>query len=139
MAKEKTVKSWISLILRAAMASLFVAAVVPKWKSGPDALLESFRTMFKGSWLPMPLVEFQARMIPYIETLIPIWLISGRRLKEAWIITALVLVSLAFGMLVVGQGAVAANSYLYVLICCAGLYFSPEDTMTLGVPGKKRK
>src|SRR5258706_9201156 len=113
----------ISLVLRLAMASLFIAAVVPKYMMGFGGLVTNFQEMFKTSWLPMPLVTLQALAVPYIETLIPIWLILGFRLQIAWFVTGLFLASLAFGMLVL-QNQNAANVFLYVLIACAGLYFS---------------
>lgn len=137
MSKENSEGCWISLVLRAAVASLFVAAVVPKWMSGPEAMVEPFRQMFKDTWLPMPLVEMQARIVPYIETIIPIWLLTGRRLREAWILTALFLTSLSFGMAVAKQNS--ADIYLFVLIACVGLYFSSEDKFVLSLPTKKRK
>jgi len=127
----------ISLLLRLAVASLFIAAVIPKYLSGFDAIAGSIQGAFKDSWLPASLVMLHARIIPYIETLIPVWLIVGYQLRYAWLVTGLFLTSLAFGMLVVQQGAVAGTNYLYVLLACAGLYFSPLDR--LSVDGLLRK
>ena len=127
----------ISLVLRLAMASLFIAAVVPKYMGGFESLVTNFETTFKASWLPMPLVTLQARLLPYIETLIPLWLLAGYRLRLGWFVTGVFLVSLAFGMLVLQQGAVAATNYFYVLLACVGLYFSPFDR--LSVDGFLRK
>jgi len=128
----------ISLILRLAIASLFIAAVVPKYMAGFESLVTNFENTFKASWLPMPLVMLQARLLPYVETLIPLWLLAGYRLRLGWFVTALFLISLAFGMLVLQQGAVAASSYFYVLLACAGLYFSPFDRLSVDGLLKKK-
>ena len=120
-------KEWISLLLRLAVASLFIGAVIPKFQGGLGNVVQSFQTLFQNSWLPMPLVKLHARLTPWIELLIPIWLLVGIRLRWAWILTGLFLVSLSFGMVVAGQGAVAATNYSYLLLACAGLYFSPFD------------
>ncbi|PIQ85026.1 MAG: hypothetical protein COV74_10535 [Candidatus Omnitrophica bacterium CG11_big_fil_rev_8_21_14_0_20_45_26] len=123
---------WISLILRVAMASLFAAAAIPKFAGGLDHVVTQFQSMFENTWLPLSLVTLYARVIPWIEILIPIWLLSGWRLRTAWFVTAGVLVSLAFGMIVTAQGAVAANNFFYVTMACAGLYFSQFDRWNHG-------
>ena len=137
MEKCHTEGCWVSLILRLAMATLFIGAVVPKWTAPPGSLVASFEAMFKDTWLPMELVRMKARAVPWIETILPIWLILGFRLRWAWVATALFLTSLAFGM-VVAKAPNAALTYLYVLIACVGLYFSQFDKLNLGcLFGKK--
>jgi uncharacterized membrane protein YphA (DoxX/SURF4 family) len=131
---------WVSLILRLAVASLFAAAVIPKWSgglAGLDGIVANFRETFKDTWLPAPLVVFQARLIPYVEALLPVWLLVGWKLRIAWVITALFLVTLSFGMLVAQQGDVAAHNFAYVLIACWGLYFSKYDRLSIDAPGKQ--
>ena len=118
---------WISLILRLAVASLFAAAAIAKFQGGLESVVGYFQSAFKDTWLPPALVTLHARLVPYIEAIIPIWLVSGFRLKLGWVATALFMVTLAFGMMVAKQYAVAADNYRYVLICCAGLYFSQFD------------
>lgn len=125
--ENNNTNSWISAILRLAVASLFLAAAVGKYQTGINGVVQYFQTTFKDAWLPPLLVEFHARLTPVIETIIPLWLITGIRLKAGWIITTLFAVSLAFGMAVVRQYGTAANNYFYVLLCLAGLYFSQFD------------
>ena len=131
MSKDKAGSEgcWVSLILRLAVASLFAATAIDKFSGNLDSIVTNFQEMFKSTWLPMPLVVLHARLVPYLEALIPIWLLSGFRLKLGWVVTALFMVTLAFGMMVAKQYAVATNNYLYVMICCAGLYFSQFDTV----------
>ncbi len=138
MGKDCSKESWISFILRMAMASLFAVAAFDKFHGGLNGVVTSFTEMFKDSFLPLPLVALYARLIPFVETVIALWLILGIRLKAAWIFTAFTLISLAFGMVVARQGQTAAENYVYVLMACAGLYFSEFDTCHLGCGcGKK--
>ncbi len=144
MSAERThhEECWVSLILRVAIASLFVATSVGRFQkgmAGVEAVVGYFQSMFKDTWLPMPLVTLHAHLLPYIEALIPIWLIVGWRLRYAWVFTSLFMVTLAFGMTVVQKYDVAATNFLYVLICCWGLYFSRYDRLSVDQPGNKRE
>ncbi|MCB9799304.1 MAG: DoxX family membrane protein [Candidatus Omnitrophica bacterium] len=121
-----------SVLLRLAMASLFALAAIGKFQNGLDSVVTSFQGMFKDTLLPAWFVTFYARLIPWIELLIPVWLITGFRLKQGWFFTGLVMVSLSAGVLMTKQYALAANNYFYVLMCCAGLYFSDYDRVYIG-------
>ncbi len=137
--KKDHVKGAISLILRLAIASLFIATAVSKFQMGTTQVVSFFQATFKGTWLPMWLVTLQARLIPWIEIAIPVWLLSGRRLQMAWFATALVLVSLGFGMAVAKNYSVASNNYFFVLMSCVGLYFSPYDCFKPGACCKSKE
>ena len=130
MGKDCSKECWISLILRMAFVSLFAVASVGKFAGGLDAVAAQFSEMFKGSFLPLPLVVFYARLLPFLEALIAVWLLLGIFLKEAWIFTAAILISLAFGIVAAHQNA--ADNYMYVLMACVGLYFSEFDTCNVG-------
>ena len=131
MEKNHTEGRWISLILRLAMASLFLGAVVPKFQRGLESTVVFFQGAFRDSWLPMRLVTLHARCVPWVEAGLVVWLIVGLRLRWAWIVAALFLTSLAFGMMVVEKFAVASANFNYVLFCCVGLYFSRFDRFSL--------
>jgi len=139
---EQSVGAWASVILRLAIASLFIAAVVPKVKDGSksmNATATGIQAMFKDTWLPQGMVAMHVHVMPYIEVIIPIWLIVGFRLKIGWIVTGLFLISLAFGMLVAQKGDVAAHNYGYVLISAIGLYLSRFDYLCVdGLLAKRR-
>ena len=130
-------EAWISLILRLMVASLFAVAAVAKFQAGLGVTAQHFVKVFEQTWLPAPLVALQAVLIPYFEVIIPVWLLLGIRLKEAWIFAALVSLSLAFGMAVVRGYGVAADNYFYVFLCCLGIYFSSYDRFS--IDGLKKK
>lgn len=128
------VGQWVSLVLRLAVASLFFAAAVRKLQGGMETIQKTarfFQATFENTWLPARLVNIHAYATPFVEALIVIWLISGFRLKAGWVFTALFMTSLAFGMSVVGRFDTAADNYIYVLICCAGLLLSRYDRVQI--------
>lgn len=130
--KEWSEGALISIILRLAMAALFTAAAVGKFQGGLENVAAQIKTAFQNTWLPMPLVTLYVKVLPYVEALIPVWLLSGWRLRSAWTLTGILLVTLAFGTLVTQQGETAAHNYFYVLMACAGLYFSKHDCLHFG-------
>ena len=136
MGKNCSKECWISLILRLAMVSLFAVAAAGKFMGGIDGVITNITGMFKDTWLPGPLVALYARLLPWAEALIALWLLSGIRLKEAWVFTAVTLISLAFGLIVAKQPT-AADVYIYILTACAGLYFSEFDKCTMASLEKK--
>ena len=129
---------WISLILRVAMASLFAMAALGKFTMGLDNVAGMITGMFKNTFLPGWLLTPYAYGIAFAEALIAVWLLVGIKLREAWIFTAFVCISLAFGMVVAKQGTTASENYIYVLMACAGLYFSRYDGCGLGNCGCKK-
>ena len=130
MGKNCSVECNISCILRVAIAALFAVAAAGKFMGGVDGVVTQITGMFKDSFLPSGLVALYARLLPWAEAAIAIWLITGVRLKEAWIFTAAVLISLAFG-LAVAKAPMVADLYTYILIACIGLYFSEHDKCTI--------
>ena len=72
--------------------------------------------------------------LPFAEALIPIWLLSGVRLRAGWIFTAFLIISLAFGLIVAKQNA--SDNYCYVIMACVGLYMSRYDTCQLPAKNK---
>ncbi|MBN1514176.1 MAG: hypothetical protein JXB13_19320 [Phycisphaerae bacterium] len=130
---------WAALVLRLAVVSLFLAAVVPKFSGGFQSVqgtVHYFQTQFATTWLPGPLVTAHGYVTPFAEALIVLWLLTGIRLQAGWVFACLFMVSLAFGQMVLREHAVAAANFNYVLLCCAGLYLSPHDRFRLDGGGR---
>ncbi len=119
--------AWISFFLRLAVASLFGAAAIDKFLGGLNGTLVYFHTLFAATWLPEGVVTIQAYIAPWMELLITCWLLTGFRLRAAWVVATFFMISLAFGTMVASQYQIAANNYFFVLLCLLGLYFSPFD------------
>ncbi len=128
--KDNAELCWISWILRLAMGVLFALAAVGKFMGGIGNTAAMITGMFKDTFLPVWLVTPYAHGIAFAEALAAIWLLSGIKLRAGWIFTALIFISLGFGLLVAKQSA--ADIYMYILICCAGLYASKYDKCALG-------
>ena len=132
--KENAELSWISMVLRVAMGSLLAVAAYGKF-SGLEAYTTMVTGMFKGTFLPGWLLSPYVNLLPYAEALAAVWLLVGVKLREAWVFTAFLLVSLAFGVVVAKQSA--ADNFVFVLAACLGLYASRYDACALGKCCKK--
>lgn len=119
--------STISVILRFSMGTLFLGAAIIKVNGGISGSIAYYMSMFEKSIFPVFLVKAHASVIMLIEFALALWLFSGIKLKEAWISSALILISLAFGMIFVYKFDVASDNYIYVLISCLGILLSPYD------------
>lgn len=122
---------WIVLLLRVNMAVVFGVASINKLTGGMDEIVKVFQQVFAGSWLPLPVVDFAASTIPIVEALLAVWLLSGFRLKTAWIVSAIQMITLIFGISVARKYSVAADNTVYLLLIIAGLYFTDLKERTL--------
>jgi uncharacterized membrane protein YphA (DoxX/SURF4 family) len=113
------------------MAVVFGVASINKFTGGLDEIVTVFQQVFAGSWLPAPMVVFAASTIPFVEALLALWLLSGFRLKTAWIVSAIQMIVLIFGISVARKYSVAADNTVYLLMIIAGLYFADLKERTL--------
>lgn len=121
----------ISLILRVAMASLFLGAAIIKVKGGISGNIDYYLSIFKDSDFPIFLVKFHASIIMIVEFALGIWLLAGVKLKFAWLASALTLISLAFGMIFVYKFETVSDNYIYVVISMLGYLLSSYDHFRL--------
>ncbi len=124
---------WVSVFLRAALGSLFLGAALSKVQGGVAGTVGYYTSLFEHSLLPVFLVKAHASVIMFVEFAVAPWLLSGYRLALAWKSTALVLVSLALGMVFAGKYDVASDNYVYVALALGGLVTSRFDRW---VPGR---
>jgi uncharacterized membrane protein YphA (DoxX/SURF4 family) len=123
---------WVSVFLRLAIGSLFLSAGLTKLPGGISGTVGYYSSLFEGSLLPGVLVRAHASVIMLVELVLGLWLLSGYRLKEAWKSAALVLASLAVGMLFAGKYDVANDNYVYLFLATAGLVVSRFDRWVVG-------
>ena len=122
--KNNPEQSWISIILRVAVALMFVVAAIGKLVDF-NGYVAMTTGMFKDTILPGWLLTPYIYVLPFAEALIPVWLLVGFKLRAAWIYTAVVLTSLMFGLLIAKQNV--ADMFLFILVACVGLYMSKYD------------
>jgi hypothetical protein len=130
--KNNVEQAWISLILRVAVASIFGVAAFGKFSMGLGNYAAHMMIMFQNTFLPGFLLKPYIWVLPFAESLIVLWLLSGVKLREAWVFTAFVLLTLGFGMIVAQQGTVASENFIYMLIACLGVYMSKYDGCRIG-------
>lgn len=119
--------STFSLILRLAIGSLFLGAAIIKVQGGIEGNIAYYMGIFEKSIFPTFLVKIHASVIMFIELALAIWLISGFKLKQAWISSALTLITLAFGMIFVYKFDVVSDNLIYVALSGLGLVLAPYD------------
>lgn len=127
----------ISLILRLAIGTLFLGAGIIKISGGIEGSISYYMSMFEKTIFPIFLVKAHASIIMILELFLAVWLISGIKIKYAWIASALTLLSLAFGMIFTYKFDVASDNYIYVLITGIGILLSPYDKYNLETIVKK--
>ena len=113
---------------------LFAVAAYGKF-SNLTAYSGMITGMFKDTFLPGFLLTPYIAILPYAEALAALWVLVGFNLRAAWIFMALMLISLAFGMMVAKQNA--TDIFIYMLIACLGLYLSKYDGCGMGCGCKK--
>lgn len=123
---------WASVFLRLAVGSLFLSAAITKVPNGVAGTISYYESLFGPSLLPGFLVTAHASVIMFIEFILGLWLLSGYRLALAWKAAALVLVSLAVGMVFAAKYDVASDNYAYLFLAVVGLVVSRYDRWTLG-------
>jgi len=123
---------WVSVFLRFGIGSLFLSAGLTKLPGGISGTVGYYSSLFENSLLPGALVRAHASVIMFVELALGVWLLSGYRLKEAWKAAALVLLSLAVGMVFARKFDVASDNYVYLFLATAGLVVSRFDRWVVG-------
>lgn len=124
---------WVSVFSRASIGSLFLVAGLTKLPGGIAGTVGYYESLFQNTLLPSLLVRSHASVILFVELALGAWLVSGYRLSTAWKAAALVLTSLAVGMMFAGKYDVASNNYLYVALSLGGLVVSRFDRWVFGM------
>ena len=123
---------WVSVLLRGAIGSLLLVAGINKLPGGVAGTVGYYSSLFEHTLLPGLVVQAHASVIICVELLLGAWLWSGYRLAWAWRASALLLVSLAVGMLFAGKYDTASDNYVYVFLALAGLVGSRFDRWAWG-------
>src|SRR5688572_10643587 len=123
---------WGAFLLRFSMGLLFFVAGVNKFYGDQAAGLGAgLRGEFEKTWLPGVMVEPYGTILPYAEVFLGATLILGLFRMPSLILGSLLMVSLAFGILVKGEGGVAANNFMYIGFFAAALLTTRWDRLAL--------
>ncbi len=115
-------------LLRLGLGMLFTVAALGKFL-GPGYLgfARSMQESFAKTWLPGLLVAPFAYVLPLVETAVGILLLVGLFTRPTLVVTGLLLIVLAFGMMVQGNGTVVAANLNYVLLVAVTLVLLAES------------
>jgi len=118
-----------ALLMRLSLGMLFFVAALGKFLApdGIGGVAQKMTGSFANTWLPAILVAPYAHVLPFLEIAVGALLILGLCTRWVFFLTGLLLVSLAFGMLVLQQPAVVGTNLTYVLMAVAGIWLSAKD------------
>ena len=123
---------WVSILMRLAIGTLFLSAAIVKTPFGIPGIIAYYSSLLDKSLLPVFLIKSHAALILFFEYGLAVWLLSGWRLRLAWKVAGVLLVSLAIGMIFAGKYDVASANYIYVFLCAVGLFVSEFDRWQVG-------
>jgi hypothetical protein len=128
-AKRWDDNTWIAVILRLCIVSLYGIAGVDKLVDGLGNFVTYVDSYLEASWIPRELAIAYAWAMPFVQLALAAWLASGFRLRIAWIACALYTISIAIGSELAGRYGAGANAYMFAAMCLAGLYFCRWDRL----------
>jgi thiosulfate dehydrogenase [quinone] large subunit len=119
----------IAFLLRLSLGMLFLFAGLGKFlgPGGPGGTANWLVGEFEGTFLPSALLLPYAYALPYVEVVLGAALILGVATRPVLMVTALLLISLAFGKVLLKDHATVANNLNYVLIAAVALWFASKD------------
>ena len=82
---------------------------------------------FAKTWLPKWLLLPYGYALPFVETILGVWLILGVARNVALFIAGLLFLSLTFGQVLLGQPAVVFNNMVYTFFAAGVLFLDPYD------------
>ena len=118
-----------ALLLRWALGMLFFFAGLGKFLSqgGASGAARWIVSEFDGTFLPTFLLAPYAFLLPYIEVVLGAVLILGLATRATLFLAGLLLISLAFGKVLLGDFDTVANNLNYVLIAAVAYWFASKD------------
>lgn len=119
------------LVIRLGIGLLFFFAGLNKFLRGAMSVVESFAERFQDTWLPLLLVKPYAFALPYVEILFGVLLIVGFRTRLLLFLTSLLLISLGFGQLILGDGDTVFRILTYAFITAFALSLSRYNRFSL--------
>ncbi len=99
-----------------------------KWLAiGPDAFVGMITSMFDVTWSPHALNVALAWLIIIAEPVLALFILSGKKPRTAWTLTAMLMFLLTMGQSILMKPDVVGNwQYLLMALVCAALS-EPEE------------
>lgn len=117
---------------RWALGVLFFFAGLGKIMGGVGGFVNGYLVpAYSETFLPGPLVTAYGYALPWVELLLGLGLILGICRNCVLFTTALTLISLAFGKMLVQDHATVANIFIYIVLAVILLVKGDDDTWRL--------
>lgn len=123
--------TWITLLVRFSLGTVFIAHGIGKVLSYPQAptgIIEGFAE----TWLPGFVVVPFAYALPFLELILGAMLFLGFKYIPALVATGIMLGILSFGKVVQGQPQGVAPNLTYLIVVLVGIYFADSNRWKLG-------
>jgi thiosulfate dehydrogenase [quinone] large subunit len=115
---------------RWALGLLFLVAGIGKLRD-VSGFATSIVKQFEQTWLPSLLVTIFGYVLPFVELLLGLLLLSGVFRRSVLFATGVLLLHLIFGQIVLMQPQVVFFNFGYLFMTAALLFFSEYDRWTL--------
>ncbi|MBI5414540.1 DoxX family protein [Candidatus Peregrinibacteria bacterium] len=103
------------LLLRLGIGVFVLLAGISKFQMGVSNFVKSTASGFESSFLPMSLVNTFLTVLPFLETILALLLITGFLRRWALLGTGLLLIVFIFGLTVNGNPDASLFVYLFVV------------------------
>ena len=125
---EKSPEAAAGFLIRLSLGVLFFTAGLSKFLApeGAFGVARKIAGSFENTFLPGFMVIPYAYTLPFLEVLLGILLVLGLFTRPALLVSGLLLLSLAFGMMVQQQHDTVAYNLNYVFMAAIGLWFSAK-------------
>ena len=98
-----------------------------KWIGGASGFVGYITKQFAETWAPEPLTLALAWIILIAEPLLGLWLITGKKLRLAWIATAKLMFMLMFGKTLLQDYPGVADNWQYLALALVCASFAPAE------------
>lgn len=105
-------------LLRFAMGFFLLAAGASKFVSGYGAFVTEASGGFGGTFLPMGLVTFFLYLIPVLELVFGLLLLTGWQRDKVLYMSGKLFILLMLGLLISGDMASIPNLFIYLFVTC---------------------
>lgn len=121
--------AFVVLVLRLAFGQLMLFAGINKfWNEGPVSNVSAgLMKRFEGTYLPELMLMPYSYALPYIEVVLGLVLLVGLFSRQALAVTALLLLSLAFGVIVLKDYPTAAANTVYAALAALAFLLARWD------------
>lgn len=120
-------RQWIVFIVRFYLGGLFLLVGAGRmFFTGIPSFIERLQTQFASTPLPDPFLWGFGTTLPFVEVGVGSLLLVGLYRRQTLVATALLLVVLSLGQIMIQNLGMAANNTTYLLVALAGLFLVDE-------------